>query len=84
MTIQNLPNRALGKILRQVLPVRKSFTDPRHLDPFFQDVAKFLLEIGCVHINAYGILKHKAGVVLATYEGTKVDWGTNTGVAWRE
>ena len=47
-------------------------------------MTKLLLEVGCVHINAYGMPKHKAGVVLATYEGTKVDWGTNTGVAWRE
>ena len=52
-------------------------------DPFFRDVAKFLLEVGCVHVNAYRIPKHKAGVVLATYEGTKVDWGTITGAALR-
>ena len=51
---------------------------------FFQDVAKFLLEVGCVHVNAYGMPKHKAGVVLATYEGTKVDWGTVAGAALRE
>ena len=35
-------------------------------DSFFRDVAKFLLEIGCVHVNGYGMPKHKAGVVLAT------------------
>ena len=35
-------------------------------DPFFRDVAKFLLEVGCVHVNGYGMPKHKAGVVLAT------------------
>ena len=28
--------------------------------------------------------KHKAGVVLATYEGTNVDWGTLRGAALRE
>ena len=37
-----------------------------------------------VHVNAYGMPKHKARVVLATYEGTKVDWGTVTGAALRE
>ena len=53
-------------------------------DPFFRDVAKFLLEVGCAHINAYGMPKHKAGVVLATYEGMKVNWGTITRAALRE
>ena len=47
--------------------------------PFFRDVAKFLLEVGCVHVNGYGMSKHKAGVVLATYEGTKVDWAQSQG-----
>ena len=31
-----------------------------------------------------GMPKHKAGVVLATYEGTKVDWGTVPWAALRE
>ena len=53
-------------------------------DPFFRDVAKFLLEVGCGHVNGYGMPKQKAGVVLATYEGTKVDWGTVVGAALRE
>ena len=39
----------------------------------FRDIVKFLLEEGCMHINAYGMPKHKARVVLATYEGTNVD-----------
>ena len=63
----------------------KSLPDQRHPpDPFLRDVAKFLLEVGCVHVNAYGMPKHKAGVVLATYEGTKVNWGTIAGAALRE
>ena len=33
---------------------------------------------------AHGMPKHKARVVLATYEGTKVDWGTVAGAALRE
>ena len=53
-------------------------------DPFFRDVVKFLLEVGCVHVNGYGMPKHKARVVLAAYEGTKVDWGTVAGAALRE
>ena len=62
----------------------KPFRTRDILDPFFRDVAKFLLEVGCVHVNAYGMPKHKAGVVLATYEGTKIDWGIVTGAALRE
>ena len=57
----------------------KAFRTKDIPNPFFKDVAKFLLEVGCMHINAYGMPKHKACVVLATYEGTEVDWGT---VAW--
>ena len=53
-------------------------------DPFFRDVAKFLQEVGYIHVNAYGMPKHKAGVVLTTYEGTKVDWGIVAGAALRE
>ena len=30
------------------------------------------------------IWEEKAGVMLATYEGTNVDWGTITGAALRE
>ena len=26
-------------------------------DPFFQGIAKFMLEVGCVHLNAYGMPK---------------------------
>ena len=53
-------------------------------DTFFWDIAKFLLEVGCAHINAYGMQKHKARVVQATYEGTNVDPGTIMGAALRE
>ena len=43
-----------------------------------------MLEVGCVHLNAYGMPKQKAGVVLSTFEGMEVDWGTVTGAALRE
>ena len=53
-------------------------------DPFFRDVANFLLEVGCVHVNGYGMPKHKARVMLTMYKGTKVDWGTVVRAALRE
>ena len=51
---------------------------------FFWEVAKFLLEVGCVHVNAYGMPKQKAGVIIETFEGRAVDWGVITGQALRE
>ena len=53
-------------------------------NPFFQEVAKFLLEVGCVHVNAYGMPKQKAGVIIKTFEGRVVDWGVITGPTLRE
>ena len=43
-----------------------------------------MLEVGCVHLNAYGMPKQKAGIVVSTFEGTDVDWRTVTGAALRE
>ena len=51
---------------------------------FFREVAKFLLEVGCVHVRADGMPKQKAGVVIETFEGKAVDWGVITGSTLRE
>ena len=53
-------------------------------NPFFREVAKFLLEVGCLHTNAYGMPKQKAGIVIATFEGQAIDWAVITGPALRE
>ena len=53
-------------------------------NPFFREVAKFLLEVGCVHTNAYGMPKQKAGIVIATFQGQAIDWGVITGPTLRE
>ena len=50
-------------------------------DIFFRDVIKFLLEITYVHPKSYGMPKHKADVIIATYQGNPIDWGFVTGVA---
>ena len=50
-------------------------------DPFFCDIAKFLLEVGCVHLNAYGMPKQKMGVVISMFKGYDVYWGIITGTA---
>ena len=44
-------------------------------NPFFREIAKFLLEVSCVHVNAYRMLKQKAGIIIDTFEGRAVDWG---------
>ena len=79
-----LPTELLERYYGKYSLSAKAFRTRDIPDPFFWDVAKFILEVGCAHINAYGMPKHKAGVVLATYEGTKVDWGTITRAALRE
>ena len=45
---------------------------------------KFLLKAACVSPRHYCMLKQRAGFIIATYEGSKVDWGYITGVALTE
>ena len=71
--LEMFPSEILERYYGKYSLSAKAFRTRDIPDPFFRDVAKFLLEVGCVHVNAYGMPKHKAGVVLATYEGTKVD-----------
>ena len=35
---------------------------------FFREVAMFLLEVGCVHVNAYGMPKQKVGFIIEIFE----------------
>ena len=37
-----------------------------------------------MHVNAYGMPKQKAGVIIETFEGKAVDWGVITGPTLRE
>ena len=53
-------------------------------DPFFRELAKFLLEVGCLHTNMYGMPKQKLGLIIATFEGQSIDWGVITGPTVRE
>ena len=40
---------------------------------FFYDVAKFMLEAACVHPKSYGMLWHKVGMIISTYEEAPID-----------
>ena len=53
-------------------------------NPFFLEIAKFLIEVGCVHLNAYGMPKQKAGFIISTFEGCDVDWVFITRTTVRE
>ena len=71
--LEMFPTELLERYYSKYSLSTKAFRTRDIPDPFFRDVAKFLLEVGCAHINVYGMSKHKAGVLLATYERTKVD-----------
>ena len=53
-------------------------------DPFFRDIAKFLLEVGCVHLNIYGMPKQKAGMFISTFEAKDINWGVVTSTTLQE
>ena len=53
-------------------------------NPFFREIAKLLLEVGYVHVNAYGMPKQKTGVIIDTFEGRTVHCGVITGPPLRE
>ena len=53
-------------------------------DPFFREISKFLLEVGCVHLKTYGMPKQKDSVIISTFEGHDVDWGVIIGIALQE
>ena len=43
-------------------------------DLLFREVARVLLEYGFVHSRPPAITNYRAGFVIATYEGLKIDW----------
>ena len=55
---------------------RKAYRMQGGEDPLFREVARVLLEYGFVHSRPPTIPKYRAGFVIATYKGLKVDWVT--------
>ena len=43
-------------------------------DPLFREVARVLFEYGFVHLRPLAMSKNRAGFVITTFEGLKVDW----------
>ena len=78
------PTETLQKYFAEYSLTTKAYRTREIPNAFFREVAKFLLEVGCVHVNAYGMPKQKAGVIIETFEGKAVDWGVITGPALKE
>ena len=78
------PAGVLQKYFAKYLTTAKAYRTKETLSAFFREVAKFILEVGCVHVNAYRMPKQKARVIIETFEGKAVDWGVITGPALRE
>ena len=64
----------LQSYFREYSPSAKAYRTQGENDEFFQEVAKFLLEVACVSPRSYCMPK-QAGFIIATYEGEKIDWG---------
>ena len=56
-------------------PSAKSYRTFGGWGVFFHEVAKFLLEVACVSPHQYCMSKQWTGFIIATYDGSKVDWG---------
>ena len=75
------PAKALEKYFGEYSVSAKAYRTKDIPNPFFQEVAKFLLDVLCVHVNAYRMSKQKAGIIVETFEGRVVVWGVITGPA---
>ena len=67
------PAKTLGKYFGEYFVSAKAYWTKEIPDPFFREIAKFLLEVGCIHVNAYGMPKQKAGIAIDTIEGCAMD-----------
>ena len=77
------PAETLAKYFGEYSTTAKAYRTKEIPNAFFREVTKFLLEVGCVHVNAYGMPKQKAGIIIDTFEGKVVDWGVITGPTLR-
>ena len=78
------PTDALKKYFGEYSTSSKAYRAKEIPNPFFREISKFLVEVGCVHVNAYGMPKQKADVIIDTFQGHAVHWGVITGPALRE
>ena len=72
------PSEVLESYFGEYSAFAKAYRTQLAPNHFFRDITKFLLEVACAHLNSYEMLKHKAGVIVTTYEGKLVNWGIVT------
>ena len=53
--------------------MEKAYRTKKILNTFFHEVIKFLQEVGCAHVTAYGMPKQKAGIIIETFKGKAMD-----------
>ena len=78
------PAETLGRYFGEYSVFAKAYRTKEIPNPFFWEIAKFLLEVGCVHVNLYGMPKQKAVIIIDTFEGRAIDWDVITGPTLRE
>ena len=78
------PTETLQRYFGPYSASAKAYRTKEIPDPFFREIAKFLLEVGCVHVNAYGMPKQKASIIIDTFEGRAIYWGVITEPTLRE
>ena len=77
------PQQVLVAHFGKYLVSAKTYRTKGIPNEFFGELAKFLLEITCVHPHNYGMPKKKVGIIITTYTGGLLDWGSITGEALR-
>ena len=78
------PAETLAKYFGEYSTTTKAYRTKEIHNAFFREVAKFLLEVGYVHITAYEMPKQKVGIIIDTFEEKVVDWGVIMGLTLRE
>ena len=74
---------ALERYFGEYSVLAKAYRTRDATDPFFCELAKFLLEVGSVHTNAFRMPKQNAAIFIATFQGHTIDWGVIKGPALR-
>ena len=75
--MESLETEVLESYFGPHSPSAKSYLTYGGKDVFFHDVARFLLDVVYVSPRQYCMPKQRAGFVIATYEGSKFNWGTS-------
>ena len=67
------PTETLEDYIGEYSATAKAYRTQSGPDVFFREVAKFLLEITCIHHKTYGMPKNIASLIIMTYQGNIVD-----------